>query len=58
MKITITVVLEIDRDAWELAYGTQPSAADLREDVRSYVLDAMQGSAAAMEGGIRSAQLK
>lgn len=58
MKVTITLSVEVDRDAWELTYGAHDAVATLRTDVKEYVLNHVQGSAAAEEGAITRVTLK
>jgi hypothetical protein len=43
-KIAVSVTVTVDPDAWELTYGEFTPA-----DVRSYVLEQVQGSAASLE---------
>lgn len=52
MKVTVTLSLDVDPAAWDLAYGTGTAAKDVREDVRAYILNAVQGTAPVEEGGI------
>jgi hypothetical protein len=52
MKIRVTLTIEVDPEAWTLAYGTEPE--DLREDVKTYVLGTVAECAAAREGGIQN----
>jgi hypothetical protein len=37
MKIVVRIEVDIDRDAWSLEYGTENTAAAIREDVRAYI---------------------
>ncbi|MFE9381767.1 hypothetical protein ACFYMO_00800 [Streptomyces sp. NPDC007025] len=57
MKVRITLTLDIDPEAWSLAYGTTTEAAAVREDVRSYVLNSVQGAPAVEEGGITDVRM-
>lgn len=57
MIVSVQVSVDVDPEAWSAAYGTSSNPAELREDVRSYVLGTVQRCAAAEEGGIRSARL-
>ncbi|WP_330478690.1 hypothetical protein OG301_26800 [Streptomyces platensis] len=58
MKVRVTLSLDIDLEDWSLAYGTDPKdPAAVRENVKEYVLNAIQQSAAADEGGIRETRL-
>ena len=52
MKVRVTLSLNVDPEAWDLAYGTGTDAAAVREDVKSYVVTYIQQSAAAEEDGI------
>lgn len=56
MKVRITLTLDIDPEVWGLEYGAAPE--DMRDDVRSYVLDAIQQSAAGDSGAIREVALR
>lgn len=49
MRIAVNLVLDVDREAWDRAYGTGGSAAAVRADVLRYVLTLVQGSAATTE---------
>jgi hypothetical protein len=57
MKVSVTVVIDVDTEAWALAYGVE-GAAQIRADVKRYALSQIIDSAAADEGGIRSAEVK
>lgn len=48
MKITVTLAIEVDQEAWGLTYGTSGTQA-IRDDVKSYVVETLQGSAAVDE---------
>lgn len=56
MKIRVELTVEIDPDAWEMTYGTPRD--ELRQDVKTYVLGYIQGSAAAEEDCITRVTLK
>lgn len=58
MKVRITLTLDIDPDAWNTIYGAGEERAAVREDVKSYVLNAIQQSAAAEEGGITKVEMR
>ena len=45
MKLLVTLALEIDPEAWDTTYGTGTAAAAVRQDVREYVLNHVQGAA-------------
>lgn len=51
MKVSVTLSVEVDRDEWTAAYGADAAAA-IRADVRRYVLDLVQQSAASESGAI------
>ena len=53
VKISVTLTVTVDPEAWEMTYGDFS-----REDVRGYVLEYVQGSAAADEGCILEATVK
>lgn len=36
MKVRVCATVDIDTEAWCLAYGTEPTAAAIREDVQLY----------------------
>lgn len=57
-KIRVTLTVEVDRDAWEEAYGSGDGQPKLHEDVRAYVLQAIQESGAAEEQAIVSVVLR
>ena len=52
MRVRVTLTVEVDRDNWVEVYGTGATAADVRYDVRAYVREQVQGSAAADEACI------
>lgn len=52
MKVTVTLTIDVDPEAWDLTYGSGPTPAEVRTDVKSYALNQLQGSAAAEEGAI------
>ena len=54
MKVTVTLVVDVDPQDWDADYGTGTSAADVRADVKRHVLNAaLQGIEA-----LRDVQLK
>lgn len=57
MKVRVTLTIDVDRESWSTIYGTTEGANEVRDDVRSYVLNQIQQSAAADEGGIVSARI-
>lgn len=56
MKVRMTVTIDVDEDVYELEYGV--SREELRENVRSYVLNALQCSAAGDSGAFRDVVLR
>lgn len=52
MRIRVELVIEVDPESWDRTYGNGARRSDVREDVREYVLDAIQQSAAAQETGM------
>lgn len=51
-KVTLSVTIEVDPEAWDLAYGTGTSAKEIRDDVRSYYINVIQ-SGGAGDGAVR-----
>lgn len=51
MKIVVKLVIEVDPKAWNLSYGCGDTAAEVREDVRSYALGSVRDSAGMDETG-------
>lgn len=47
IKVRIEVTVEVDVDAWSNVYGIDP--AKVREDVKAYAWDQLDGSAASEE---------
>lgn len=47
IKVRIEVTVEVDVDAWSSVYGIDP--AKVREDVREYAWNQLDGAAAADE---------
>lgn len=56
MKVRLTVTLDIDPEAWDLAYGTGTDRKSIREDVLQYLQGFLDGCSAIEEGGIRSVE--
>lgn len=52
IKVRVILSLEVDTEAWDTIYGTGTDAGVVREDVKTYVGQRVQGSAAHDEGGI------
>lgn len=50
MKVRITLTVDVDQDAWYETYGDDRD--EIRENVKSYVLNHIQCSAAAEEEAI------
>lgn len=57
MKVSVTLSVEVDRDAWDEEHGTGTAAATVREDVLRYALTQMQQSGAATSGAITFVRL-
>jgi hypothetical protein len=51
VKIRVPLTIEVDPAEWDLIYGSGKSAAEIREDVRAYVLNAVQGQPGIEESG-------
>ena len=51
IKVTVSATITVDPDAWALAYGTSTDRTAVTDDVRSYVLNELQGLAPVDEGG-------
>lgn len=49
MKIAVTVVIEVNPEEWVDIYGTD--RADVRQDVKEYVLNDIQQSAGMQDTG-------
>lgn len=58
VKVTVPLIMEIDPEAWDLTYGTGTKVADIREDVREYIVNAVMNTGAAHEGAVVSAVLR
>lgn len=54
IKVRACLEIEVDRDAWDEVYGSVGRPNELREEVRGYVLQAIQESGAAEERAIVS----
>ena len=57
MRIAITLLIDVDPAKWDAVHGHGSAQAEVREDVRSYVLTSVQGSAG-MEGSGADVTLK
>lgn len=57
-RVIVTAVVEVDEQAWDLAYGTGTTSKAITDDVRTYVKGQIQDSAAAGEGGILSVTIR
>lgn len=55
-KISVSVVLTVDRDAWDLAYGTGTDQVTIRDNVREHILNMLHeltsGNSGAGDGAI------
>lgn len=56
MKVTVTLVIDVDTDAWVETYGTETTAAAIRADVKRHVLNTVDQQLADIECG--TAQIK
>jgi hypothetical protein len=56
-KVTLSVTIEIDPEAWDLAYGTGTSTTEIRDDVRSYFINVIQAGGAG-DGAVRAVTSK
>jgi hypothetical protein len=45
-KVTLSVTIEVDVEAWDLAYGRGTSAEEIRDDVRSYFINVIRAGEA------------
>jgi hypothetical protein len=58
IKVRVVLSLEVDTEAWGMAYGID-EPAEVRRDVVEYAADQVRGSAAGSgEGGIVSVTVK
>jgi hypothetical protein len=55
--VRVTLMIDVDPEAWEQEYGIGPEEAHIREDVRAYVLCQLQDSAAAESGAVQQVKL-
>jgi hypothetical protein len=58
MKVTVTLVLDVDPDAWDEIYGTGTKPRDIRSDVKTHVLGCIYGGAASAEDAITAVTLR
>ncbi len=49
MKVRVTITVEVDPEIWTLEYGVN-STAEIRDDVKTYVVVAVRDSAASEVG--------
>lgn len=47
MRVSLTIKVDVDAKAWATTYGI--AEAEVREDVRTYAVEQLRGSAAAEE---------
>jgi hypothetical protein len=45
MKILVTLAVDVDPQEWDEVYGNGSSPAEVRADIRSYILNHVQESA-------------
>ncbi len=57
MKVSVTLRIEVDPEAWAAIYGTYEAAIDIRNDVKSYAHHQLADSAAAIEGAIKTVEV-
>jgi hypothetical protein len=43
IEVTVTLKIKVDVEAWDCEYGTGTSAKAVRDDVKSYFGNALQG---------------
>lgn len=54
MKVKIELTLEVDREDWDLAYGTDGlTTAEIRHDVKDHVGHLLDGALAETDNGAR-----
>jgi hypothetical protein len=58
MEVFVTLKLDIDPEAWDLAYGTGTDPGTVRDDVRRYAFGQVADSAAVDDGGIIDVKLR
>lgn len=51
MKIKISLTIEVDPQEWAAVYGTGTAAAEVREDVKTYVQNQVWESPGIQESG-------
>jgi hypothetical protein len=52
MKVSITLTIDVDKDEWlGVGYGGGETPAEVRADIKSYVLNHVQGSTGMNESG-------
>lgn len=57
MKVRVTLVIDVDLDAHAQTYGAYPTDSENRQDVKEYVLNHIQSSAAVDEGVFREVRM-
>ena len=52
MKVSVTLTIDVDKDEWlSVGYGSGESDSEVRADIKSYILNHVQGSAGMDESG-------
>lgn len=57
VRIRVTLILDVDREEWDLSYGSGETIEELRDDVKRYILNNIQQSPAADDGAITATRL-
>lgn len=57
VRIRVTLILDVDREEWDLSYGSGETIEELRDDVKRYILNNIQQSQAADDGAITATRL-
>lgn len=57
MKVSITVSIDVDPQAWGAEFGTGTAPKAVRDDVDAYVRATLTGSAAAEAGALREVRI-
>lgn len=54
MKVSVRFTVEVNPKDWEIVYGTAP--ADVRQDIRDYILQRVEVMPGILESGARITQ--
>lgn len=49
VRVVVKLVVEVDAEEWNAAYGCGDKVAEIRENVKDYMLNMAQGSAGVEE---------